>query len=133
MAFQNVRSVSLLPTSEGVITKNRFVKLGAGGAAGKVIQATVAGEDVIGIALEGSAAGDGQAIPVSILDGSIQEIVAGGAINIVGGVRRLATDTSGRAVVATTGNVIIGIALSSAAAAGDIITFLSHSPGAAAS
>ena len=120
MPFENARSISRVPTSTA-ITQGRFVVLGA---SGQVAQATVAGSDAIGVAAEASATGDTQAIPVSLLDGSLQEVEAGAAIDVSSAAVNITTDTSGRAITAATGNAILGIAVSSASGAGEIISFI---------
>lgn len=121
MSNDNVRSVTMTPTT-AAITQRRFVGIGANGA---VAQIAARGAAAVGVALEASASGETYTIPVTILDGSIQEVEAGAAISVASA-RTITVDATGRAVAAdTTGDSILGFALTAASAAGEIITFIS--------
>lgn len=115
MSNQNANAVSL--TAGAAIAQGRFVKVSTGG---KVIQAAAGTDEVVGVALEASAA-DLDVIPCAKYDGGIVEVEAGAAVTVGADV---ASDSVGRAVAAATGNAIAGWALSGAGAAGEFIKVL---------
>lgn len=118
MANENVRSLSFTPIS-GAVTARRFAELTTAGAIQNV---STANADSIGVVLEDSANGDTQAIAVTTLDGNKQDVEAGGAVAIGD---KIASDDSGRAVTAAGATTReLGIALSAASAAGEIIEIL---------
>lgn len=96
--------------------------------AGLVAPANSAGDDCVAISLEGRTAGDvtlgKTCIPVALPGGKCF-IEAGAAINISAAVVPVTTDSVGRAVaVAAATDRILGYALQSAGAAGEIIEIL---------
>jgi Uncharacterized conserved protein (DUF2190) len=105
----------------------RFVKL-VPGTAERVTQATVAEEQVIGVAQNSVATADIGKQVVDVRVDGISKVVAAAAVAIGA---RVTTDTSGRATSTglAAGDLVAGIALSSAAAAGDLIDVL-LTPGA---
>jgi len=119
MPYDNVRSISMTPTT-AAITAGRFVALANGGE----VAQSGDGADALGVALEASAASSVNAIPVSLLDGSKQEVEAGAAIDVSAAVVPIASNASGQAITAATGDAILGYALSSAGAAGETISFV---------
>lgn len=130
MSFENARSISLTPTVTA-IRQRRFVTMANAGA---IAEVSALGQDPLGVALESSALNSTQAIPVTLLDGSKQEVEAGAAIDVSSAVVPITTDAQGRAIAATLStHRVVGYALSSATAAGDVITFIaSKRPVAAA-
>ena len=115
MSFQNARGITY--TATAAIPQGRFVVSGANG------QVTLAGAnaEAIGVSLEAAAAA-GDAISVAALDGAKVEVEAGAAIDVSSAAQDITSDASGRAVVAGTGERILGYALSSAGAAAEFIT-----------
>ena len=128
MPFQKASAISVGVALATVITRGRFVISGANGLA----EQAGAGASALGVALEDSTAEQDNAIPVAVLDGSVLEVEAGAAIDVSGGAVNIAADAQGRAVTATTGNTILGVAKSSAGAAGEFISFYATQPGNAA-
>jgi hypothetical protein len=119
MSTQNVRSNSLTPVSAAV-AQRVFVVM----ATGALVTTAGAGADVLGVTLEASPANDQKAIPVTCMDGSVQEVVAGAAIDVSAGVVAIMSNASGQAVAATSTNAIVGYAITSAGAAGQVIEFI---------
>jgi len=119
MAIESVRSISMTPIA-GAIAQRVFVVL----AAGAEVTTAGAGVDVLGVTLEASPASDQKSIPVTCMDGSRQEVVAGAAIDVSAGVVAIMSNASGQAVAATSTNAIVGYAVTSAGAAGQVIEFL---------
>ena len=110
------------------LTNARYLALVVDG--GKV-KLPSAGANVIGIAIGET---DDAVAADADVDIQIKEIgkwVAGGAISVGA---ELATDANGKAVTATSGDFIVGIALTAATAAGDLvqvqITKSGYKPGA---
>ena len=101
------------------IPRNRIVKFGA--ADGEVLLAAAPADLVVGITQE-TAPVLGERVDVT-LSGS-EQVEAGAAIPRGS---RVTTDATGRAVVAAGGNLIVGIALESATAAGERIRVLLRS------
>lgn len=129
MAFENVRSISLPPTAANLVRQYRFVVLGT---TGFIDEVGAAGADADGVALAQSpasstagvtAAEAAQVLPVTLLDGSRQEVEAGGAVTVGANV---SSDAQGRGIVAASGHAILGKALSAASGAGERITFISN-------
>lgn len=89
------------------------------------VRASVAGSDAVAICQDEP--GNGHASCVA--EGGISKIVAGAAITAGA---KIATDNQGRAVTATTGAYVLGIAVNGANAAGDIIPMLFEKNGRAA-
>lgn len=128
MPFEATRSISMQPAAAALVRARRFVALGTAGT----ISEAGDGVDVAGVALEespnSSTAGvDAQqaaaAISVGLIDGSKIEIEAGEAIAIGDDI---ASDSQGRAKTSASGDYIQGKALTAAAAAGEIITFIAN-------
>jgi len=119
MPFQAARIISLVPG--GVIVQRRAVKLDAQGRAVAVAAIT---DNPVGIALESAAAANGPAITIALLDGAKVEIESGLAGTITPGdlVNILADGRATNAAVATSRN--LGIALTSATAAGQYLTIV---------
>lgn len=110
MSFEHNRAITLLPVTANEINQCRFVSIGANGE----VDETTAAADAVGVSLEGSAIGSSVAIPVSLLDGAKVEVTAG-----TGGVtagNRVASDATGRAIVAVGATTrVLGFALTTAA------------------
>lgn len=113
MPFENTESISL--TASAAIAQYRFVSVGANGR----IAQSGAGVDPHAVSAEAATAA-GQVINVFELSGKV-EVEAGAAVTA--GVE-VASDATGRAVAATSGNEVGGVALESASAAGERITVL---------
>lgn len=92
----------------------RFVEQSSAGA---VTVCNAAGEKALGVVYNDPA--NGQAATIAY--GGIARVVAGGAITIG---NAIATDNQGRAVAATTGQTILGEAMSAASTAGEIVSVL---------
>lgn len=118
MTFQNARALTFPVATATVIRQRRFVTIGANG---QVVEAND-GEDAIGVALEASTATESQPIPVAVLDGAIIEVEAGAVINVGSAAVNIACDLDGRAITAATGDAILGTAVESATAAGQMIS-----------
>jgi len=114
----------MVPTSVA-IRQYRFVVMGN---AGTIAEAASAGVDAVGVSQEASATGSLTAIPLGILDGTIQTIEAGAAISVAAAIVPIASDAQGRAITATTGHAILGYALQTAGGAGEAISFISTKP-----
>jgi hypothetical protein len=123
--FENVRSITMLPTPTEAILQYQAVEVVA---AGTVQAAGAASEAVVGFALESSPDSDvtgvdpkqaSAAIPVAILDGAKFPAIAG-ANNLAPG-NVLTTNASGQVVVAAAGEPVVGIALEASTAIGDWI------------
>jgi hypothetical protein len=127
MTIECVRSISMTPVATAVAHRV-FVTM----VANAEVDTAGAGADAVGVTLMDSPADDQTVIPVSCLDGSIQEVVAGAAIDVSAGAVAIASNASGQAVAATTGAKILGYALTSATAANQIIEFVSAKAAAAA-
>lgn len=124
MSFENVRSVTM--TLSAACEQYRFLEVAN---AGKVSRANAAGDDVVGISLEGRVTQDitdGKTkIAMCVPDGGKCFITAGAAIDVSAAIVPVTTDASGRAVaVAAATDRMYGYALSSAGAAGELIEIL---------
>lgn len=117
MAFEAVRTLTILPTEADAIPRARFVTLTSGKAA-----LTADNGAPIGVTLEASAANDAKAISIAVLDGSRVEVEAHAAISSGA---RVAVGAAGRAKTGgTSGDRNVGYAENAAGAQGDIITVL---------
>lgn len=106
----------------GTISKYRFVKMGT--VAYQFVSASVAGERCAGVSYDDAPAG--QSLTVAALtDGNNVVKVQVGAGGLTVGAA-VTTDTAGRAVVAATGNVVLGQSLG-VASNGDIAEILTTS------
>lgn len=124
MGMEQVNAVTLQIAA--AVGQYRFVKVTT---AAKIIQAAAAGDDVVGISLEGRVAGDITAgndrIPVNTNTGSKCFMTAGAAIDVSAGVVPITSDATGRAVaVAAATDRVHGYALQSAGAANETIEVL---------
>lgn len=124
MGMEKVNAITL--RASAAIGQYRFVKVTT---AAKVIQAAAAGDDVVGISLEGRVTQDitdgKDAIAVASADGAKVFITAGAAIDVSAGVVPLTSDSTGRAVaVAAATDRVHGYALTSAGAANETIEML---------
>lgn len=117
MTFQSARALTYPVALASVIRQRRFVVIADNGQ----VEEANDGEDAVGVALEASTATDSQPIPVAALDGAILEIEAGAAIDVSSAAVNVASDADGRAITAATADAILGVALDSATAAGQII------------
>ncbi len=100
--------------AEAAVSPYRVVKFGT--ADGQVIQGAAAGDNLIGVADNvGQATAGGR---MDVIVAGIADAEAGAAI--VRGAR-LTVDSVGRVVTAVATNGVIGVAMASAAALGDII------------
>lgn len=121
MSYQAVHSVSIPVALATVIRQGRFVHLNS---SAQLVEATVAGQQVIGVALEGSTDAQDVAVPVAVLDGSIMEVEAGAAITIGA---QVMTANEGQAVTAAGVTKALGVAMDTGAD-GVTIRILSQSP-----
>jgi len=103
-------------TAGAAIAIARFVKM----SGAKVIQCAADTDDAVGVSMEPAAA-DLDRIAVAKYNGCKTEVTAGAAI--VAGVP-VASDATGRAVTAVTGDRILGYAQTATAAAGEVVTVL---------
>ncbi|MHB0954233.1 MAG: DUF2190 family protein [Allorhizobium sp.] len=101
----------------------RFIKLTS--TPGTFVRCSVAGEDADGVCQDEPGSDHASCIAI----GGISKVVAGAAITAGA---KITTDDQGRAVTATTGNSVLGIAIHDAAAAGIIIPVLVEKNGQAA-
>jgi hypothetical protein len=108
MALAAIPTLTLTVTAAGAITAHRFVKFNT---------QCVADENSIGVAR--SAAATGEKVPVDV-HGTV--IVEAGAAVAAGAT--LKPDASGRAITWAASGAKIGLALSAASAAGDMIEVL---------
>lgn len=113
--YQGVQTVSR--TAGSAISIYRFVAFASGDSKYDHVGSAQARMD--GISAEGVAA-DGDVFPMVIPNGAICKVEAGDAVSVGATV---ASDSSGRAITAVSGagNWTAGIALTAAAAAGEII------------
>ena len=113
--YQAVSTVSRVAGS--AITIYRFVAFSS--ADSKYDHVGTAQARIDGISAEGVAA-DGDVFPMVVPNGAIVKVEAGAAVTLGG---LVGSDTSGRAIdaVSTANNWTAGIALTAAAAAGEII------------
>ncbi|TVO53851.1 DUF2190 family protein [Denitromonas halophila] len=100
--------------AEAAVLPYRVVKFGS--ADGYAVQAAAATDTSVGLAdnLGQADAGD----TVDVIVNGVGEAEAGAAVTRGA---RLTSDASGRVVAAASGNAVIGVAMASATAAGDII------------
>lgn len=124
MGLEKVSSVTMQIAA--AVAQYRFVKMTT---AAKIIQAAAAGDDSVGVSLEGRVAGDITAgndkIPVASANGCKVFITAGAAIDVSAGVVPLCSDGTGRAVaVSAATDRVLGYALQSAGAANEVIEML---------
>lgn len=107
--MQSIPVLTLTVVASGAIVANRFVT--------PLNDQAVADENTLGVSR--TAAADGEACPVDVIGTTTVEagaVVAAGA--------SLKSDASGRAITWATSGAKVGIALSAAAAAGDLIEVL---------
>jgi len=116
-----IRTVSV--TAGAAVSLYRFLQLQTDG---KFDHVGVAQARADGVAAEATVDGDGDQIAMALMQG-IMKVEAGAAVS-VGDV--IASDASGRGItaVASAGNFKLGVALTAASAAGEIIEVLLHSP-----
>lgn len=127
MAFDAVRSVSLIPVSTA-IPQRRLVTITTDG---EITLATAAG-DAIGVTLEASAANSQVAIPVALLDGARIEIEANAAITAGSAVAVAGTSgDAGRVddTAAAANTRWIGYAVTAASAAGEVVDVITSKVG----
>lgn len=100
--------------SAALTERHRFVELTT---TGTIAQVDTAGAAAIGVLQDTVAAGDAAEVTIT----GVSKVVAGAAITSTGPVT---SDSQGRAITAATGNTVNGIALQTAAAAGEVIAVL---------
>ena len=98
------------------VTKYEFVTI-AGQSDGEVADCSSAGEIAIGVAQ--NTAATGQAVRVCVL--GVTKVNAGAAVTKGD---TLQTDATARAIAAASADEVMGVAIETAAAAGDVITAL---------
>ena len=107
-------SPTIVMPAKAAITNPRYLALAVD--AGKV-KLPAAGDPVIGIAIgENDTVAADEMVDIQIKD--IGKWIASGAIAVGA---EVATDANGKAAAATSGDFILGVALTAASAAGDII------------
>lgn len=121
--LENVTSLTLILSA--ACPQYRFVEMAN---AGKVAPANSAGDDCVGVSLEGRVTQDitdGKTAIAVALPGCKVFITAGAAIDVSAAIVPVTTDSTGRAVaVAAATDRILGYALQSAGAANEIIEIL---------
>jgi hypothetical protein len=120
--FENNRAITLGVASGTAVKQLRFVTIPSGSAS---VRESGVGEDSVGISLEGTTTG-GVALPVSLLDGTIMEVAASGAISVGD---KVSTAAFGRARTAVTDDFVFGTALTASSATDDVISIVAHRPG----
>lgn len=123
MTYEAVRTISVTPQS-ALLPARRAVTINSSGEA---ILAT-ANATPVGITLEESPANEQNAIPIALLDGAIVEIESGSTTIAVGDNIAIAgaSADAGRANDTAAGTTVryIGVALSAASAAGQVVSVL---------
>ena len=114
MVFQKAHPLAMI--AGAAVSIARFVKM----SGAKVIQCAADTDDAVGVSMTAAAA-DLDSIAVAAYDGGIVEVTAGAAITA--GVP-VASDATGRALAAVTGDRVLGYAQKAAAAAGEVIDVL---------
>lgn len=114
MVFQKANA--LTRTAGAAIAISRFVKM----SGAKVIQCAADTDDAVGVSLTAAAA-DLDPVAIAAYDGGIVEVTAGAAITA--GVP-VASDATGRALAAVSGDRILGYAQKAAGAANEVIDVL---------
>lgn len=118
MADANFQDIAPLTFAAGAtIAINRFVKQDTT-ADRQVIQGSAGTSLIIGVSLE---AGSTTITPIAVQTNGIAKVTAGAA---VARGALVASDATGRAVTAATGDTTAGLALMAAGAAGDVIEVL---------
>ena len=108
-------SPTIVMPAKAAITNPRYLALAVD--AGKVKLPAAAGDPVIGIAIgENDSVAADDMVDIQIKD--IGKWIASGSIAVGA---ELAADANGKAAAATSGDFILGVALTAASAAGDII------------
>lgn len=118
MANENTQTITLSAVAATAVRQRRFVIVTSTG----ITEGTVAG-DAVGVSFGSvpATAGTSRAIAVVTNNGCRVEVEAGAAVTAGNDV---ASDAEGRAVNATTGNTILGKALTAATAAGEVVEVL---------
>lgn len=125
MPFENVQTITLDVQAAAAVTQRRFVIQTATG----VTQAT-AGAMAVGVSMGDVAAEDeSRALAVAANVGGRFEVEASGAITKGA---NIAADAAGKAKIATTGEIILGVADTAVAADGEYVEFVFNPQGAAA-
>ncbi len=114
MAYEESLTCISLNASAAITAANQYRFVVLNGSRTFAL-ASLAGADAFGVVQDTPAAGEASAVAT---DG-VTKVVAGAAITAGAAVT---TDNAGRAVAATTGNRILGNALTGASAAGQIIS-----------
>ena len=86
---------------------------------GNVIQASASTDVLLGVLTDGVADGSSSAAGVSVALNGIAKVVA--SVNNIADGHPLSCDSAGRAVICTSGDHMIGRAISSSSAVGDVI------------
>ncbi len=115
MAYEN-QVLDLPLTGGGAITKNYFVEVSA---ANTVTACNGATDRVLGVCLQ-TVAASGDAAPIRVL--GVAKVVASAAISAGAVVGTTATGTA--VTKSSAGDLVVGVALEAAGAAGDIISVL---------
>lgn len=100
--------------AEAAVSPYRIVKFGT--TDGVVVQAAAATDLLVGVSDSLGQADAGDTVDVIVSD--VGEVEAGA---VIARGARLTADSQGRAVTAVANNMVIGVAMASATAAGDII------------
>ncbi len=140
MSFENTRSITFLPTGTAAVSQYRFVQQVAAGTVEQVGTIGAVGENVMGVALDSSptiastSTQEGSAaIPVTMLDGSRQEIESGAetdSTDIAIG-DPITSDATGRAIKADTAtHKILGYSETVSDTDGQVVTFIAFRDGA---
>lgn len=116
MGTESARSLSFV--AGGTLVARRFVTLADAGT----VDQSGANAEAIGVGLVAAVAGD--AVPVAALDGARLDVEAGAAIDSSSASQPITSDASGRAVIATIGQRILGHSASSVANAGEIVEII---------
>ena len=118
MSYESNKTITLQPVVANVINKHRFVSIGTGA----LVDESTAAADAVGVSQESSAATNGNAIPVMLLDGGKIEVESGATV--AAGVRVM-SDSTGRAITATGATArVLGTSLN-ATSVGEALTIVS--------
>ena len=121
--YEIARSISMNPTQTEAISQSRFLQLVSGGTVQHATSSVAGAQAIVGISVESSPDSDvagvdakqaAAAIPVAVLDGAKIPVEAGDAStnNIAVG-SPINADTTGRAKLAATGEIVLGYSLDS--------------------
>ena len=117
MSYENITKMTTMVAGQDMSSlQYRFVSLAPDGQ----VDPTGLGLEAEGI-LQDNPSAAGRAAAIATLEGDISMCVAGGVIPVS---RDIMSDANGRAIIATSGGRVQGVAMEAASAAGDIIAVM---------